>query len=120
MPTITVPAGIIGQRVQHLGTPSAIGTIESARVMDHATDPCHVELVVRWDSGERSRCGLKSVQTLPAFQTIRMVERANGSGYRAVSDAQFRRLTGIQFEGVDGDEEANTVTYWYCRKTEEE
>lgn len=50
--------------------------------------------------------------------TIRMVERADGSSYRRCSTSEVQRLTDagtIEFEGVDGDEYANTVTYWYRR-----
>lgn len=53
---------------------------------------------------------------------IRMIERADGSGYRRGSTSEVRRLLTvgtIEFEGVDGDEHANTVTYWYARKGEE-
>jgi hypothetical protein len=50
--------------------------------------------------------------------TIRMVERADGEGYRQVSEAELRRIqaaSGVRLEGVDGDEDANSVTYWYTR-----
>lgn len=53
----------------------------------------------------------------PVVETIWMVERADGSGYRRVS----REVTLTPFyelEGADGDEEANTVTYWFRRHEE--
>jgi hypothetical protein len=54
---------------------------------------------------------------------IRMVERANGTGYwRAPSYVVSPMVDNgaIRMEGVDGDEEANTVTYWYARRSEDD
>jgi hypothetical protein len=48
----------------------------------------------------------------------RMVQRADGTGYRRVSEKQYQRLSAagrVVFEGVDGDESTDTVTYWYLR-----
>jgi len=56
------------------------------------------------------------------IDTIRMIERADGSSYRRGSTSEVRRLIDagtIEMEGVDGDEYANTVTYWYRRATGE-
>jgi hypothetical protein len=39
--------------------------------------------------------------------------------YRRVSRAVTLKPVYV-FEGVDGDEEADTVTYWFRRRTEEE
>ena len=47
---------------------------------------------------------------------IFMVARKDGTGYRKVSRAvrnTMRNAGTIRLEGVDGDEVANTVTYWY-------
>jgi hypothetical protein len=56
----------------------------------------------------------------PAHQTVRMVARADGDGYRHVREAEYQRRAGaLRLEGVDGDETANTVTYWYCGATDE-
>lgn len=55
-------------------------------------------------------------------RTIRMVERADRNGYRETSTSETRHLldTGtVRFEGVDGDEDANTVVYWYTRDVED-
>jgi hypothetical protein len=55
------------------------------------------------------------------IDTFRMIERADGSGYRHGSTSEVRRLIAvgtIELEGVDGDEYANTVTYWYRRAEE--
>jgi hypothetical protein len=48
-----------------------------------------------------------------------MVARVDGKGYRQVSRAEMVRMRAagtIRFDGVDGDENANTVTYWYTRE----
>jgi hypothetical protein len=54
--------------------------------------------------------------------SIYMVERIRedeaGHGYRRVTREQV--TDAYVFEGVDGDEEANTVTYWYRRKTQDD
>jgi len=50
--------------------------------------------------------------------TIRKVRVENGTGgYRRVNDAQWERLPmhAVRFDGVDGDEESNTVTYYYTK-----
>ena len=53
--------------------------------------------------------------------TVRMVERKDGSGYRRVGEAEYqRRAATLRAEGVDGDEETNTVTYWYTPRNEED
>jgi hypothetical protein len=47
---------------------------------------------------------------------IRMVRRVGSYEYREASKSEVRRRLAadrIVFEGVDGDEAANTVTYWY-------
>ena len=54
-----------------------------------------------------------------------MIERADGSGYRRVSRSRLDALIAGPFavwifEGVDGDEGADTVTYWYRRRSEED
>lgn len=49
--------------------------------------------------------------------TIYMVEREDGS-YERVSRAGVP-MTHV-FEGVDGDEEKDTVTYWFRRQTKED
>ena len=52
--------------------------------------------------------------------SIYMVERADRPGeYRRVSRAVANRDAYV-FEGVDGDEEADTVTYWHRRKTKDD
>lgn len=51
-----------------------------------------------------------------------MVQRLDGTGYRAMSPSSRDRMVAagrIRMEGVDGDEETNTVTYWYTRDMEE-
>lgn len=59
-----------GARVQHITTPSMVGTVESCRIMDQATDPKHVELSVRWDAGDQplsgstTRVGIESVRVI--------------------------------------------------------
>lgn len=51
---------------------------------------------------------------------IYMVERADEPGkYRQASQSWANRPAYV-FEGVDGDEENNTVTYWFRRKTEDD
>lgn len=50
---------------------------------------------------------------------IYMVERTDGKGNRKISRAEMVRMRNagtIRFDGVDGDEAANTVTYWYTRE----
>ena len=52
--------------------------------------------------------------------SIYMVEARKG-GYLPRTQPQFLALKAdLIFEGVDGDEEANTVTYWYRRATDED
>ena len=53
--------------------------------------------------------------------SIRFAEDENGD-YHSVSREKLAHLVHegtLELEGVDGDEEANTVTYWYKRKVEE-
>jgi len=63
-------------------------------------------------------------QTMSTTQTphatVRMVETEDGSYRRCyLSEVTPRLRAGrIRLEGMDADEEANTVTYWYCRSTE--
>lgn len=55
---------------------------------------------------------------MSAVKSVYMVERLDGDGYRKVFPEELRRMLERQvvtLEGVDGDEEANTVTYWYRR-----
>ena len=54
---------------------------------------------------------------MPIHKTIRMVEREDGSYRTGSASAIGRRLDAgtLRLAGVDGDEEANTVTYWYDR-----
>ena len=50
---------------------------------------------------------------------IFMVARKDGTGYRKVSRAERNRMREagtIRLEGVDGDEDANSVTYWYGKE----
>lgn len=50
--------------------------------------------------------------------TIRKVRVEGGTGgYRRINDAAWARLPehAVRFDGVDGDEEANTVTYYYTK-----
>lgn len=47
--------------------------------------------------------------------SIYMIQKLDGSFRRARKAPTSPRYV---FEGVDGDEEANTVTYWYVRATE--
>lgn len=50
---------------------------------------------------------------------IFMVARKDGTGYRKVSRAvrdTMRNAGTIRMEGMDGDENENTITYWYVRK----
>jgi hypothetical protein len=62
-----------------------------------------------------ARCPFEYEHT--EVESIYMVERADGSGYRRVSrDVTLARV--YELEGADGDEEANTVTYWYRRAEE--
>ena len=52
-------------------------------------------------------------------RSIYKVPYARSEGYREVSEAEAKRLCHariICLEGVDGDEDANTVTYWYTRE----
>lgn len=52
------------------------------------------------------------------METIYMAERANRTGYRKVPR---NALTEQHiFEGADGDEEADTVTYWFRRRDEDD
>lgn len=56
---------------------------------------------------------------MSTHKDIYKVERTDGTGYRKISRAEMVRMRNagtIRFEGVDGDEEANTVTYWYTRE----
>lgn len=55
-------------------------------------------------------------------RAIYMLERARELGaYRPTTYLEINRLCGrIVFEGVDGDELENTVTYWYRRALEGE
>lgn len=51
-----------------------------------------------------------------------MIQRKRGTGYRKAYQSEVDRLSNagrIKLEGVDGDEEANTVTYWYRQRIEE-
>lgn len=53
--------------------------------------------------------------------TVRMIERADRSGYRRASTSEARRgldAGTLRLEGADGDEATDTVTYWYCRTDE--
>jgi hypothetical protein len=53
-------------------------------------------------------------------KSIYMVESASKPGeYRKTSRSWANRPAYV-FEGVDGDEDANTVTYWYRRATPDE
>jgi hypothetical protein len=57
--------------------------------------------------------------------SVYLIERADGSGYRRVSRSRLDALIAKPFnfwifEGVDGDEEADTVTYFYRRRTEDD
>lgn len=64
------------------------------------------------------------------LRVLRMVERAGGGRggvaageYRKASECEVasRLVRGlIEVSGVDGDEETNTVTYWYDRVPREE
>jgi hypothetical protein len=48
-----------------------------------------------------------------------MVQRVDSNDYRAAGTAEVCRMLDrgtIRLEGVDGDEDANTVTYWYTRE----
>lgn len=57
------------------------------------------------------------------FHSRYMVQRLDGTGYRAMSKASRDRMVDagrIRMEGVDGDEGTNTVTYWYTRDMDEE
>jgi len=50
--------------------------------------------------------------------TIRKVRVEGGTGgYRRMNETQWERLPmrGVRFDGVDGDEDANTVTYYYTK-----
>lgn len=48
---------------------------------------------------------------------IRKVQMRSTDSYRTVSEAEYqRRADSLRLEGVDGDEETNTVTYWYIPK----
>lgn len=54
-------------------------------------------------------------------QNVRMIERVDGTGYRKVTMSEYLGMASrLRLEGVDGDEQANTVTYWYARSTEEQ
>lgn len=49
------------------------------------------------------------------------VQRKGTDEYRALSRAQFEaHPSDLTFEGVDGDEESNTVTYWYHIRTQDD
>jgi hypothetical protein len=50
-------------------------------------------------------------------ESIYMVERADGTSYRRVPRG-VTLAPVYELEGVDGDEEADTVTYWYRRAEE--
>lgn len=57
------------------------------------------------------------------MKTIRKVQRVGSGEYRNAGTSEVRAMLDrgtIRFEGVDGDEEADTVTYWYTRSVEEE
>ena len=49
-------------------------------------------------------------------ESIYMLERADGSSYRVPRSVTLAPV--YELEGVDGDEEADTVTYWYRRREE--
>ena len=50
-----------------------------------------------------------------SLETRRMVARADGAGYRQVPESEDQRRAGrLTLEGADGDEQTNTVTYWYA------
>ena len=56
---------------------------------------------------------------MSAHTEVYMVERTDGTGYRKISRSERNRMRNagtIRMEGVDGDEAANTVTYWYGRE----
>lgn len=51
-------------------------------------------------------------------RSIYKVQKANGTGYRTVTENEKNRMFRagtIRLEGVDGDEEENTVTHFYTR-----
>lgn len=51
-------------------------------------------------------------------KSVYMVQRVDGRGYRRVTFDEVRKamaLDRIYFEGADGDEGTNVVTYWYKR-----
>jgi hypothetical protein len=53
--------------------------------------------------------------------TVRMVERVERGRYRRASRSEITRMLDagtIVLEGADGDEELDTVTYWFSRDTE--
>jgi hypothetical protein len=51
---------------------------------------------------------------------VRMVTGLDGVT-RRVTEEQYRAVAAVvALEGVDGDEDANTVTYWYTVKTDED
>lgn len=55
--------------------------------------------------------------------TIRMIERADRNGYRRASASVVAALLNrgtIRLEGVDGDEDANTVVRWYRRSNSDD
>lgn len=57
--------------------------------------------------------------TRKSHRSVYMVERKAGTGYRKTTRGeivQMRNAGTIRLEGVDGDEDANTVTYWYGRE----
>jgi hypothetical protein len=48
--------------------------------------------------------------------TIRIMLRKACGDYRRIARSELTRLCSrVVLEGVDGDEDANSVTYWYRR-----
>lgn len=47
-------------------------------------------------------------------KVVRMIVRRSLDSYRQVSETEYqRRSAALHLEGVDGDEETDTVIYWY-------
>jgi hypothetical protein len=99
--TVTTTVHGIGGRSEKV-TGTVVGHKRSALIVQ---TECHGRIMVTQDKIE------------PDVKSVYMLERADGSGYRRVSRSAL--TTDYVLEGVDGDEEANTVTYWYCRRGEE-
>jgi hypothetical protein len=68
-------------------------------------------------SGEDSEVAMKTVRMVKRVPSPNALSRS--ANYRRVSESEYqKRRDRLTLEGVDGDEDADTVTYWYEPKDE--